>query len=248
MTQQKPKISLSLARTDANRVNFMPRKISNMGMITYLLAMMACTLAYSRHILDWKWWIFGMVSVLGFFYFANRQTKIWINLRPAIFAKKLFWSALALRVVWVLISYLLYNNWTGTPFSIDAADELFYDEIGRYGASLIRDGDWNIYNKIIYNLCDNAIRYNVDGGRVDVTVGKDNSGSYVEVKDTGIGIPHEHQSRIFERFYRVDKSHSKATGGTGLGLSIVKHAVQYHSGKITLESEAGKGTKITVTF
>ena len=102
--------------------------------------------------------------------------------------------------------------------------------------------------EIIYNLCDNAIRYNVDGGRVDVTVGKDNSRSYVEVKDTGIGIPHEHQSRIFERFYRVDKSHSKATGGTGLGLSIVKHAVQYHSGKITLESEAGKGTKITVIF
>ena len=102
--------------------------------------------------------------------------------------------------------------------------------------------------EIIYNLCDNAIRYNVDGGRVYVTVGKDNSRSYVEVKDTGIGIPTEHQSRIFERFYRVDKSHSKATGGTGLGLSIVKHAVQYHSGKVTLESEAGKGTKITVTF
>ena len=70
----------------------------------------------------------------------------------------------------------------------------------------------------------------------------------VSVKDTGIGIAPEHQSRIFERFYRVDKSHSKETGGTGLGLSIVKHAVQYHSGKVTLESELGKGTTVTISF
>ena len=149
MTQQKPNISPSLARIDANRGNFMPRKISNMGMITYVLAMMACTLAYSRHILDWKWWIFGLVSVLGFFYFANQQTKIWINLRPATFAKKLFWSAFLLRVIWVLVSYFLYNQWTGTPFSIGAGDELFYDEVARYGASLIREGNWNIYSRII---------------------------------------------------------------------------------------------------
>lgn len=149
MTLQKSKISPSLARIDANRVSFMPRKISNMGMITYLLAMIACTLAYNRYILDWKWWIFGMVSVLGFFYFANRQTKIWINLRPATFVKKLFWSAFLLRVVWVLVSYFLYNQWTGTPFSIDAADELFYNDVGHYGASLLREGDWNIYDKII---------------------------------------------------------------------------------------------------
>lgn len=149
MIQQKPQISPSLVRIDANRVNFMPRKISNMGMITYLLAMMACTLAYSRHILDWKWWIFGMVSVLGFFFFSNQQTKLWINLRPATFAKKLFWSAFVLRVVWVLVSYFLYNQWTGTPFSIGAGDELFYDEVGHYGASLLREGDWNIYDKII---------------------------------------------------------------------------------------------------
>ena len=149
MIQQKNKISLSLARIDANRVNFMPRKISNMGMITYLLAMMACTLVYSRHILDWKWWIFGMVSVFGFFYFANLQTKLWINLRPITFTKKLFWSAFVLRVVWVLVSYFLYNQWTGTPFSIGAGDELFYDEVGHYGASLIRDGNWKIYSEII---------------------------------------------------------------------------------------------------
>jgi len=102
--------------------------------------------------------------------------------------------------------------------------------------------------EIIYNLCDNAIRYNVDGGKVEIKIGKDNGRTIVSVKDTGIGIAPEHQSRIFERFYRVDKSHSKETGGTGLGLSIVKHAVQYHSGKITLDSELGKGTTVTILF
>ena len=148
MTQQKTKISPSLARIDANRVNFMPRKISNMGMITYLLAMMACTLAYNRYILDSKWWIFGIVSVLGFFYFANLQAKLCINLRPATFAKKLFWRAFLLRVVWVLVSYLLYSQWTGTPFSIGAADELYYHELAKYAAGEMRNGDFNTYASI----------------------------------------------------------------------------------------------------
>lgn len=134
----------------------MPRKISNMGMITYLLAMMACTLAYSRHILDWKWWIFGMVSVLGFFYFANQQTKLWINLRPITFAKKLFWSAFFLRVVWVLVSYFLYNQWTGTPFSIGAGDELYYHELAKYTAGEMRNGDFNIYASIKRASPENA--------------------------------------------------------------------------------------------
>ncbi len=102
--------------------------------------------------------------------------------------------------------------------------------------------------EIIYNLCDNAIRYNVEGGKVEIKIGKDNGRAFVSVKDSGIGIAPEHQSRIFERFYRVDKSHSKETGGTGLGLSIVKHAVQYHSGKVALDSELGKATTITITF
>ena len=102
--------------------------------------------------------------------------------------------------------------------------------------------------EIIYNLCDNAIRYNAEGGRVTVTLHKQADRAAVSVSDTGIGIAPEHQARIFERFYRVDKSHSKETGGTGLGLSIVKHAVQYHSGKIELVSEVGKGTTITVVF
>ena len=102
--------------------------------------------------------------------------------------------------------------------------------------------------EIIYNLCDNAIKYNRDGGRVDITVAHDADGSSVTVADTGIGIAPEHQSRVFERFYRVDKSHSKASGGTGLGLSIVKHAVQYHHGRIELESTPGTGTTIRVVF
>ena len=98
--------------------------------------------------------------------------------------------------------------------------------------------------EVIYNLCDNAVKYNVPGGRVQIRV----EGRKLTVSDTGIGIPQEHQDRIFERFYRVDKSHSKASGGTGLGLSIVKHAVQYHHGIITLQSELSKGTTISVLF
>ena len=153
---QKPIASLpnrrrinALPFTERMRIGFVPQSITNTAITTYFAAIFACTLLYSSHILNWKWWIFGIISVVGFFYCANQQTKLWINLRPATFAKKLFWSAFALRVVWVLISYLLYNQWTGTAFSIDAGDELFYDEIGYYGANLIRGGDWNIYNKII---------------------------------------------------------------------------------------------------
>ena len=102
--------------------------------------------------------------------------------------------------------------------------------------------------EIIYNLCDNAIRYNKVGGSVTIRLGKESGRPFVTVSDTGIGIAPEHQNRIFERFYRVDKSHSRETGGTGLGLSIVKHAVQYHGGKVVLDSEVGTGTTITILF
>ena len=102
--------------------------------------------------------------------------------------------------------------------------------------------------EIVYNLCDNAIRYNEDGGRVDIMTLTDDDGAKLIVKDTGIGIPPEHQGRIFERFYRVDKSHSKQSGGTGLGLSIVKHAAQYHGAEIELESVPGEGSTFTVKF
>ena len=102
--------------------------------------------------------------------------------------------------------------------------------------------------EIIYNLCDNAIKYNREDGQVDISVDSADNSAKLTVSDTGIGIAPKHQARIFERFYRVDKSHSKATGGTGLGLSIVKHAVQYHGGTVSIESEENKGTRITVTL
>ena len=102
--------------------------------------------------------------------------------------------------------------------------------------------------EVLYNLCDNAIQYNRPGGQVHITVDSDKTECTVTVRDTGIGIAPEYQSRIFERFFRVDKSHSKASGGTGLGLSIVKHAVQYHHGTIELHSTPGQGTVIRLHF
>ena len=116
------------------------------------------------------------------------------------------------------------------------------------GQPAVLPGVRRLIYEIVYNLCDNAIKYNRDGGRVDVTVAADTGDSSITVADTGIGIAPEHQGRVFERFYRVDKSHSKASGGTGLGLSIVKHAVQYHHGRIELESTPGTGTTIRVVF
>ena len=116
------------------------------------------------------------------------------------------------------------------------------------GQPAVLPGVRRLIYEIVYNLCDNAIKYNRDGGRVDVTVAADAGGSSITVANTGIGIAPEHQARVFERFYRVDKSHSKASGGTGLGLSIVKHAVQYHHGRIELESTPGTGTTIRVVF
>ena len=116
------------------------------------------------------------------------------------------------------------------------------------GQSAELEGVRRLLYEIVYNLCDNAIKYNVTGGRVDLSVSCTGGTAAVMVRDTGIGIPADQQDRVFERFYRVDKSHSKASGGTGLGLSIVKHAVQYHHGVIELKSELGKGTEIRVTF
>ena len=102
--------------------------------------------------------------------------------------------------------------------------------------------------EIVYNLCDNAIKYNNPGGSVKVNVVQKPGEVLLCVQDTGIGISPEHQDKVFERFYRVDKSHSKQSGGTGLGLSIVKHAVQYHHGKITVESELNRGTTVSILF
>lgn len=121
-------------------------------------------------------------------------------------------------------------------------------ELHLNGESCVMNGIRRYLYEIIYNLCDNAIRYNKEGGKVTINLKSKDGNIILSVSDTGIGIPAEHQNRIFERFYRVDKSHSKETGGTGLGLSIVKHAVAYHGGTIKLESKLEEGTTITVEF
>ena len=136
--------------------------------------------------------------------------------------------------------------------SQEAADDLKTAAAEKHIAIAVEGGSETIGGvrrllyEVIYNLCDNAIKYNVEGGSVTMSVGERDGKAFVSVADTGIGIAPEHQSRIFERFYRVDKSHSKASGGTGLGLSIVKHAVQYHHGTVELHSEEGKGTTICI--
>ncbi|MCD8311940.1 MAG: ATP-binding protein [Firmicutes bacterium] len=114
------------------------------------------------------------------------------------------------------------------------------------GEETVICGVRRLLHEILYNLCDNAVKYNVDGGSVTVSVGYEDGRALLCVRDTGIGIPKEHIPRIFERFYRVDKSRSKMTGGTGLGLSIVRHAVLYMKGEIYVESEVGVGTEIKV--
>ena len=116
------------------------------------------------------------------------------------------------------------------------------------GESLQVRGVYQVLREMIYNLCDNAIKYNRSGGSVTVTVARSAGRASVAVADTGIGIPCEDQSRVFERFYRVDKSHSRAIGGTGLGLSIVKHAAALHGAEIKLQSQPEDGTVITVLF
>lgn len=116
------------------------------------------------------------------------------------------------------------------------------------GSAAVIQGDPRLLREMIYNLCDNAIKYNRPEGSVCIRVGSVKGKVQVEVTDTGIGIPKEDQQRIFERFYRVDKSHSRQIGGTGLGLSIVKHGAIYHGAEILLDSELGKGTRITLRF
>lgn len=134
------------------------------------------------------------------------------------------------------------------------ADDLLLSADGQGISIAVEGSPANVYGvkrllyEIVYNLCDNAIKYNRQGGSVKISTVSEGGFASVTVSDTGIGIAPEYQNRIFERFFRVDKSHSKSSGGTGLGLSIVKHAVQYHHGKIELTSAPGKGTSITVSF
>ena len=116
------------------------------------------------------------------------------------------------------------------------------------GEPVVYYGVKQMLDEMIFNLCENAIKYNVPDGKVMLWVGNTPEGVKIIVEDTGIGIPKDQQERIFERFYRVDKSHSKETGGTGLGLSIVKHGAIFHHAQIRVESKVGKGTKMEVIF
>ena len=116
------------------------------------------------------------------------------------------------------------------------------------GESAMTMANKRLMDEVFYNLCSNAIRYNKPGGSVTVTVGTKDERPFLSVADTGIGIPKECQERVFERFYRVDKSRSKSTGGTGLGLAIVKHIVAQHNAALHLDSELGEGTTIEIVF
>ncbi len=121
-------------------------------------------------------------------------------------------------------------------------------QISLSGERCILYANKNMMEELVYNLCDNAIRYNNTGGSVQVQVREGQEQVELSVRDTGIGIPEKSQKRVFERFYRVDKSRSKQTGGTGLGLAIVKHIIAQHNAQITLTSEVGKGTEVKVIF
>ena len=131
---------------------------------------------------------------------------------------------------------------------LEGACEAKHINMKLMGEHVCIDGVKRLLYEIIYNLCDNAVKYNNEGGIADIDISSDEKNAYITVRDSGIGIPQDQRERVFERFYRVDKSHSKESGGTGLGLSIVKHAVSYHNGTITLTSEPGKGTEIRVSI
>lgn len=160
--------------------SFIPKRVTSWAMLTYVAAILCCNALFASHMLNWQWWFFGALEVLGFFYFSNRLSKGWFYIKPMHFTQKLFWIAFFLRVVWVIVSYLLYQNWTGTAFSIDAADELYYDVLAREAATMMRNGEWNIYANILKISSENTfsdmgfpiyltILYWVFGGSIVVT-------------------------------------------------------------------------------
>lgn len=132
----------------APQLPYIPKNVTNTAMLTYMAALLACSVLYNNYALEIRWMLFGIIEVVGFFYLSNSLSKSWINIRPKTFIKNVFWLGFALRVAWVIISYLLYQKWTGTAFTIDAGDELFYDDMGHYGASLMRDGNFAIYDPL----------------------------------------------------------------------------------------------------
>lgn len=142
----------------------------------------------------------------------------------------------------------LYTTCQDVIYTLQAAAEKKSVQVNLQGKHLYIEAVQQILGEIIYNLCDNAIKYNKAGGSVTVSVFEENGRPAVKVSDTGIGIPAEDLDRVFERFFRVNKSHSKEIGGTGLGLSIVKHGAAYHNASVKIDSELEIGTNITITF
>ena len=128
-----------------NEVAFIPKRVTTLAMFTYIAALLVCNVLFASHVLNWQWWFFGMIEVLGFFYFSNTFSKAWINLKPLHFAQKVFWVAFFLRLIWVVVSYALYHNWTGTAHTIDAADELMYNTAAQEIAVGMRQGNFNLY-------------------------------------------------------------------------------------------------------
>lgn len=133
---------------DNNILPYIPKRVTSWAMLTYVAAILCCNVLFASHMLHWQWWFFGTIEVLGFFYFANRLSKSWFYLQPLHFTQKLFWTAFLLRALWVVVSYALYQKWTGTAFVIDARDELFYHGAAEYTANMMRNSDWNIYDNI----------------------------------------------------------------------------------------------------
>ena len=142
----------------------------------------------------------------------------------------------------------LYETSQAVMGHLEAAAERKGVKMSLSGSHLVITGAEQIIEEMIFNIIDNAIKYNKDGGKIDVNIYRNENGIHLAVKDTGIGIPEEEIGRIFERFYRVDKSHSKEIGGTGLGLSIVKHGANFHNAKVFVKSKYNTGTTITLLF
>lgn len=145
---------------------------------------------------------------------------------------------------WAKVDLLKAAQATVETLSIEAQEKQV--TLSAQGEELVIDGNQRMMEELMTNLLSNAVKYNQQGGMAHIAVEKQGEMAAILVSDTGIGIPAEHQQRVFERFYRVDKSRSKQTGGTGLGLSIVRHIAEYHNGSVVLRSQEGVGTEITV--
>ena len=130
-------------------LDFVPKSITNKAMGAYLCALLLCSAMYANYAMLWYWWLFGLIEVCGFFYYANVLSKSWRFRSPKLFVKKLFWTSFALRLAWVILSYFLWYHWTGTAFTFHAADEIFYDDVAKYAAGLIREDNWNIISVIL---------------------------------------------------------------------------------------------------